>query len=72
MAQKPNIDVPAKGDRIPEFVETAVFKRDVFPRPAQAILRAIPKPASFAAWSAPLHGGRSRWHGFWRDVKSVA
>ncbi|MGN6449298.1 MAG: hypothetical protein ACTHLK_12040, partial [Brucella intermedia] len=30
MVQNPNIDVPLKGDQIPEFVETAVFKRDVF------------------------------------------
>ncbi len=30
MVQNPHIDAPLTGEAIPEFVETAVFKRDVF------------------------------------------
>jgi hypothetical protein len=61
MAQKPNIDVPAKGDRIPEFVETAVFKRDVFSEtragyfagdPETRIIRRVVSAAPW--WSKPL------------------
>src|SRR5690606_27287163 len=61
MAQNPNIDVPAKGDRIPEFVETAVFKRDVFSEtragyfvtdPNTRIIRRVVSAAPW--WSKPL------------------
>ena len=61
MAQNPNIDVPAKGDRIPEFVETAVFKRDVFSEtragyfagePDTRIIRRVVSAAPW--WSKPL------------------
>jgi len=61
MAQNPNIDVPAKGNRIPEFVETAVFKRDVFSEtragyfagdPETRIIRRVVSAAPW--WSKPL------------------
>ena len=61
MAQKRDIGVPAKGDRIPEFVETAVFKRDVFSEtragyfaddPETRIIRSAVSAAPW--WSKPL------------------
>ncbi|MCL7996912.1 serine/threonine protein kinase [Brucella sp. 21LCYQ03] len=61
MAQNPNIDVPAQGDRIPQFVETAVFKRDVFSEtragyfagdPETRIIRRVVSAAPW--WSKPL------------------
>ena len=61
MVQNPNIDVPLKGDQIPEFVETAVFKRDVFSEthagyfignPETRIIRRVVSAAPW--WSKPL------------------
>jgi hypothetical protein len=61
MVQNPNIDVPLKGDQIPEFVETAVFKRDVFSEthagyfvgdPDTRIIRRVVSAAPW--WSKPL------------------
>ncbi|PWL16986.1 serine/threonine protein kinase [Falsochrobactrum shanghaiense] len=60
MAQNP-IDVPSKDNRIPEFVETAVFKRDVFSEtragyfandPDTRIIRRVVSAAPW--WSRPL------------------
>lgn len=61
MVQNPNIDVPLKGEQIPEFVETAVFKRDVFSEthagyfvndPDTRIIRRVVSAAPW--WSKPL------------------
>ncbi len=60
MAHNPNIDVPLKGDQIPDFVETAVFKRDVFSEthagyfagdPETRIIRRVVSAAPW--WSKP-------------------
>lgn len=72
MAQNPNIDVPAKGDRIPEFVETAVFKRDVFSETRAGYFAGDPDTRIIRRVVSAAPGGRSHLHGFWRDAKFAA
>ncbi len=61
MVQNPHIDAPLTGEAIPEFVETAVFKRDVFSEtragyfagdPDTRIIRRVVSAAPW--WSKPL------------------
>ncbi|MBC2885916.1 serine/threonine protein kinase [Ochrobactrum sp. CM-21-5] len=61
MVQTPNMDTPLTGEKIPDFVETAVFKRDVFSEtragyfagaPDTRIIRRVVSAAPW--WSRPL------------------